>query len=430
MKKILLLGVIVCVSIGVVFANGDTENSVSDGPVTLDVLSYGDNSSADSAAFDVLLEEFSKKYPNITIKEERLYDEAYHQKLQARLQSGNVPDIVYAWASARSSSLFQSQQAVDLSGYIDTSQYLDVVVIPKSPMKGVKEGIYVLPITLGVNSVFYVNKEVLNTLGLSVPKTYSELKAMTPRIKAAGMTPVAMANAAPWVMNSTLFGTIVARITGNPNWLQEAALGKHSFTDPDFIKSLEFVQQMYNDGVLEKKSLQVDYGAALGLFLDGKTPFMIDGHWRVGAMAENSAFLSDVEMLPFPVLPNESGNIATASAGEPSPGYTVTQNALKDKATKEAALAFISFLVGKEGGFIWAEKASFIPVLKSMDVSSIDKKDFQLKKQLYNDVKILANTPDQVLPSKVNEVLNNGLQEIGIGAKTPKEVAKALQDAM
>ena len=67
---------------------------------------------------------------------------------------------------------------------------------------------------IGVTSshVLYVNQKVLRDLGLTIPKSYEELKAMAPKLKAAGKDVVLMGAQDDWVMQSCLYSAIVGRM--------------------------------------------------------------------------------------------------------------------------------------------------------------------------------------------------------------------------
>ncbi|HPX48218.1 MAG TPA: extracellular solute-binding protein, partial [Treponemataceae bacterium] len=81
----------------------------------------------------------------------------------------------------------------------------------------VQSGGYLAELPIGVTQthVLYVNTAVLKECGLSIPKTYDELKAQVPVLKAKGYETILMANAESWVMQSCLFSDIAGRFGGS-----------------------------------------------------------------------------------------------------------------------------------------------------------------------------------------------------------------------
>ncbi|MFW6208419.1 MAG: extracellular solute-binding protein, partial [Spirochaetota bacterium] len=102
MKKTLAMLVVVLMLVPfLVVAGGQQEQGQKSEKVVIDVMAYGDNSNQEGVSWKRIVETFEKNNPNIDIDYELLYDEAYHQKVVARLAAGDVPDMAYMGADAR-----------------------------------------------------------------------------------------------------------------------------------------------------------------------------------------------------------------------------------------------------------------------------------------------------------------------------------------
>src|SRR4030042_3494909 len=255
------------------------EEEVELGPeVELIVLNYLDITSPEAAAWDETVEKFQAKYPNITLTIENSFDEAYHQKLAALAAAGDLPDVMYLWPGGRSAELYSNELVEDLYPFLgaDKENFVPAAVAPQWDGK-----LYELPIAITATHVLYVNTQLLADLGLSMPTTYEEFVAMAEPITTAGLYPIIMPNKASWVWQSCLFSALVGRICGQ-EWIDKAITGEASFTDQEFVDSLALVKDMYDTGLLPPQSLQLEYGDGPNLFATGRSPFMIDGDWRVG----------------------------------------------------------------------------------------------------------------------------------------------------
>jgi len=69
--------------------------------VVVKTMAYGDNSNPEGVNWLRIVAAFEKANPDIDIDFELLYDEAYHQKVVARLAAGDVPHMAYMGADAR-----------------------------------------------------------------------------------------------------------------------------------------------------------------------------------------------------------------------------------------------------------------------------------------------------------------------------------------
>ncbi|HWP67649.1 MAG TPA: carbohydrate ABC transporter substrate-binding protein, partial [Rectinemataceae bacterium] len=83
--------------------------------VTLNVMNY---QQADQAGYqeDVAIwKKFQADNPDITLNMEVLFNEPYHQKLQAYAAAGTLPDVFYVWPGARSAVIHEKKLAKDLA---------------------------------------------------------------------------------------------------------------------------------------------------------------------------------------------------------------------------------------------------------------------------------------------------------------------------
>ena len=79
------------------------------------MLAYQDLSDPVTAPnFKILLNTFNASNPNIKLNIEYNFDEAYHNKLQAMLVAGQLPDVLFLWPGKRTGSVTESGQIKDL----------------------------------------------------------------------------------------------------------------------------------------------------------------------------------------------------------------------------------------------------------------------------------------------------------------------------
>jgi len=421
-KATTILAGLLLLSAAVVFAGG--QSGAAEAPVVVKTMAYGDQSNPEGVNWLRIVDAFEKANPNIDIDFELLYDEAYHQKVVARLAAGDIPDMAYMGADARWGAPWkEAGQQFDHRPFLDPNYY-DLSLIPDMGPNG---EIYEIPLgTSNITTVLYMNEKLVKSLGFSAPKTYQDIVAMVPAAKAKGLDVISIDGADGWAWGSCLMSAVVARISGDPHWVSKAVAGEHKFTDKVFVDSLAFIETMIKDGVIAPKSVLIDYGANLSNFSNEKALFMVQGQWIAGSI-ENPEVANNTLMLAWPQLPGEKPATAGSVAAAISVGYGVTKAGAADPAVRDAALKFLQhFYSHEETSQRLRDGAIVAPVLKNFKVPD----DLpRLVKQKVGLAQSAMNTDviDAFLSGAPNDVLNAGMQKIASGQATAKEVAAEVE---
>lgn len=439
MKKIIAILLVTMMFMSVAVAGGSKE-ATADGKIVLKVLDYQDSTAPN--AFDdnqYVWEAFEKANPDIILQREVLFNEPFHQKTAAYAASGKMPDVFYTWPGGRSTAIHEQKLAKDLLPLLEkdglVENYSTVTMDPANQAGG-----YIAEIPFGVTSshVLYVNTDILKACGLAIPKTYEELKAQVPVLKAKGYETILMANMDDWVMQSCLFSMVVGRF-GGPNWAKDIKAGKASFNDDFMVNSVKFIQTLYNDGVLAKSTLATSYGDVVGLFATGKGAYMIDGDWRSGAFitdqSTGAALIppakqkSSIEMIVFPAIPGEVVHVSNSTVL--GVGYAMSSSIEAGSAKEEAAWRLIKWLSGVEVQQRRLDTgAAFPSLVKGVKLDPAKMEPLMIKRTEFYQK---AGTPTPVFDGEfggdIQIACNMGLQQMGLGKKAPKDVCADMQKA-
>ncbi|BAS26203.1 ABC transporter substrate-binding protein [Limnochorda pilosa] len=400
-------------------------------PIVLTVLNYLDATSPGAEReVEEVWNAFERNNPGIKIVREDLFLEPFHQKTEAYAAAGRLPDVIYMWPGGRSSTLHTQRLVKDLTPFVDPmrDEFSEAALVPQA-------GGYLaeLPIALTATHVLYVNKELLDSLGLQIPTTYEELEEMVPALKAAGKDVVLMGAQDDWVVQSTLFSMIVGRLVGDGT-MDEIIAGRAEFTDEPFVKALRFYASLFEDGVLSRRIFQTAYNEVNPLFASGKAPFLIDGDWKVGNFLTDpttgEALIPPEEqenfvMTVFPAIPGELNHNTTSSV--PGVGFGINAAIPEGSRKEEAAWRLVGWLTSAEAQRIRLETGAAFPSRKGVTSDRLEPLA-QERSRFYGRVGG-TYVLDNVLDSKVYGPLNVGLQEIGLGLSTPEAVAASVQRA-
>jgi raffinose/stachyose/melibiose transport system substrate-binding protein len=428
MKKFLLLALCLLVF-----------SALSAGAATpLKLLYYADATQAGyQEDIDLFIEQFKTDNPDIDLQVEILFSQAYHQKLGAYIASGQLPDVVYMWPTNRDSSmLLHSLKLVrDLKPLLGAAFLKPFTASALNPNAQASKKLAELPQSFTYTTTVYVNKKLLADNGFKVPKTYAEMKAMVPKLRAKGIQTLLLPNSDKWPAQSCLFSTIAGRMVGDA-FTDAVLAGKAKFTDPAFVAALTFYASLFKDGVIDKNNMTMGYGDGPGLFATGEAAMFVDGDWRVGAYLtdkstgealispENQA--TDFAFINFPAIPGEKfPGVASGIAGV---GLGITTAVKSGSDVEKAAVSLLKWYYGPEVQAMKLRTGAYIPTRTDV----LDFEGLEPFNKMINDYKNTLKPSyviDGVWHPDVFNVLNDGLQAIGLGTETPAGLAAKIQAA-
>jgi raffinose/stachyose/melibiose transport system substrate-binding protein len=405
-------------------------------PEVLKVLYYIDATQAGYAEDQAIWAKFQKDNPDIKLEKEELFNEPFHEKMQAYIAAGTLPDVFYMWPSGRSQVIHEKKLAKDLKTLLGADYLANFAAAAVEPKNQGGNYIAELPQSFTYTTTMYVNKKLLADNGFQVPTSYDDLKKMVPKLRSKGIETLFLPNKDKWPAQSCLFSTVAGRMVGD-GFIDDVKAGKAKFTDQAWVDTLGFVATMVKDGVLAKNDAAIGYGEGPGLLAAGKAAMMVDGDWRVGAFitdkASGKALIapaaqeSDWALMNFPAIPGEKNpGIVSAIAGV---GYGIAATIPAGSAKEKAAVKLVKYLYSNEVQTIRYEQGSYIPTLKGVTSSKVEPLTTKLS-QYYTTIPKTCYVLDGVLDPSVFNVLNDGLQAMMLGSDKPANIAANMQKAM
>ena len=410
-----------------------------DNRTVLRVLFYLDASTPNAIAdANLWFDTFQKNHPGVKINRENLFDDAYHDKMRTYAAAGDLPDVLYVWPSGRSDYLHDQRLLKDLAPFIAKdgikNLYIPLTMDPSQQQSG-----YIAMIPQGITTThaFYVNLDVLNSVGLQPAKTYAELLAQVPVLKAAGKQTVMIPAESTWVMQSCLFSMVAGRFAG-ADWHERVHSGQLKFTDPELASAFSFIRQMYAEDVISRSAVGVSYGDGPGMFARGEGAYYIDGDWRVGDFLTNAetgealispAKQNNIRITVFPDIPG--AKINSSSSVILGVGYAMAASIPEGSEREKLAWELVKWMVGKEVSELRTERGG-TPTPSRTDLNFAAMKLEPMQKavgNLGNEFATATAVIDGVFASDVYEPINNGLVELALGRRTGAQVAADVQNA-
>jgi len=367
--------------------------------------------------------DFEAKNPGTKVEMQFLENESYKAKLPTLLQSNDRPHIIYSWAGGVLKAQIEAGVLQDI-----TAQIADIkdTIAPAALAAFTRDGkTYGLPFAQSQVGFIY-NKELMAKGGVdgTTIKTWDDLLGAVKKLKAAGVTPLTVGGGDKWPLH--FYWTYLAVRQGGKAALEAALAGKDGgFESETYQKAGEYMKQLVDPQPFQNGFLGFKNPQSTGFFGDGKAAMSLvisTVYHQQKALAANKVGIPDDKLgfFDFPTVPGGKGAASDTLGG--INGWLITKGAPK------AAVDFVKHFVSKDVQSRLAGANFLIPVVKGAD-AGIGNAFMRNVAQNLARSGYHQNFYDQDLGPSVGRVVNDATAELAGGSMTPKQVAKAVQDA-
>lgn len=334
------------------------------------------------------------------------------QKLTAALAAQQGPDMVLL-SDVWWFKFFRAKALMPLNDLIqernmDPSDFVDSLW-----NEGVRKGVqYWIPFARST-PVFYYNADLLEEAGLPVrgPETWDEMREWGPKlvkkegdtVKVAGFVHPGAASYVAWIFQC------VIRQFGGRYSDQEFNI---KLTEPDSIRAGEFYKSTVEEG------WAITSADATKDFINGVAATAILSTAALGGILRDAKFRVGTAFLPK----EKFFNVCTGGSG-----LAILTTTPMEKA--RAAMKYIEYATGNEGGAFWSQNTGYVPVRKSTANSASYQEFFKKVPQAKTAVDQLPLTEPQdaarVFIPGGDQIIGKGLERILIGRE---DVAKVFSE--
>ena len=367
--------------------------------------------------------EFEAKNPGTKVEMQFLENESYKAKLPTLLQSNDRPHVIYSWAGGVLKAQVEAGVLQDITGQIgDVRDTISPAALAAFTVGGKTYGLPHAQSQVG----FLYNKELMAKGGVdgSTIKTWDDLLGAVRKLKAAGVTPITVGGGDKWPLH--FYWTNLAVRIGGKAAFEAALQGKDGgFEGETFQKAGDYMKQLVDLQPFQNGFLGFKNPQSTGFFGDGKAAMTLvisTVYHQQKALAADKVGIPDDKLgwFDFPAVPGGKGE-ATDTLGGIN-GWLLTRGAPK------AALDFVKHFISKDVQMRLAGANFLIPVIKGADAGISNAFMRNIAQNLARS-KYHQNFYDQDLGPSVGRVVNDATAELAGGSMTPRQVAKAVQDA-
>jgi raffinose/stachyose/melibiose transport system substrate-binding protein len=366
--------------------------------------------------------EFHKLHPDITIKPVPIQNEGLRTKIPIGLASSNPPDLFQNWGGGGLVDQVKAGKVADLSKYV------------ASWIKGlggsaagwqVNGKQYAVPYSVGVVGFWY-NKELFAKAGVAAaPKSWPELLTAISKLKAAGITPIAIGGKDKWP-DAFYWDYLAVKLCSKATMQQSAV--SYNFSDPCWTKAGTYLKQLldakpFQDGFLATPA-QLGATSAAGLMANGKVAMELQGHWDPGVMQSltpDQKVPSFLGWFPFPDIPGSKALPGSLLGG--GDGFACSW-----KAPQPQCAMFLQYLSSMGVQKRIGSTGFGLPVLKGSENSVTDP-------NLRTVLKFRSSSPfiqlylDQAYSTAIGNALNDAIAGQFAGQATPQQVVQKIAAA-
>ena len=383
-------------------------------PVTLTMWSWR---TEDIDKYNTIFDVYEAANPGVTVEFEAFLNTEYNQLLATGLQGSDGPDLAMVRAYGGVQALIEAGQLMAIDGVVDTGSVEQSLLAAAT---GRTDGnLYGVPFATQTLQVFY-NKGIFDELGLSEPTTWDEFTALNEAIAAGGYTPMALGAKDSWML--PIFHEIVgAARYGGPEFREGLLAGTTDFTDPDYVASIQIVNDMTK--YMVDDVIGVAYADSQIQFTAGTAAQFPGGSFELGNFTAQAPDMElGVYLVPTP--PNSVSN-KPLSAGWADGSFSIN----KKTENEDAAVKLLNWLASPEFGQLFVDEIKQFSAIKGLTYS--DPVMNEMNELFASGPTAYINLVDMRYGEPTGSTLiGEGIQSMFLGDMTAAGVSTKLQDGI
>lgn len=358
-------------------------------------------------------------------------NDPYKQRLRTAIGSPQAPDLFFNWGGGNLKEYVDAGTVEDLTPLLDENPELRDAFLPSVLAGAELDGAnYGLPMRGMQPVVLFYNKSVLDAAGVEVPETWDDLLAAVDQLKAANVTPIALAGNQAWT--ELMWAEYLLDRVGGPQVFQNIRDGvEGDWSQPAVLEAMTMLKELIDRGGFgtEFASVGYDVGGASTILAQGDAGFHLMGSWEfVNQLGQSPDFVEagDLGWAPFPAVTGGEGDPSNL-VGNVSNFYSLTT----DSDNKEAAEEFLSTALTDETYIDDLIAAGDVPPVTGVREKLEEAENSEYTTFIYDqtvDAENFQLSWDQDLAADEATEMLEQLSLFFLGEQTPQGFVDALSD--
>lgn len=362
------------------------------------------------AAFEKLIEEFEKAYPEIKV-EWNLFDHEGYKTSIRNFLTADAPDLANWYAGNRMAPFVEAglfEDVTDVWEENDLNNQLSSSA-PSMTIDGKKWGV---PYTYYQWGIYY-RKDLFEQVGAKEPKTWKEFLEVCAKLKAAGITPFTIGTKALWPV-AGWFDYLNMRVNGY-KYHMDLTSGKRSYADREVSAVFDRWDELVKNGYFIEDHAAIDWQEAVPHLVNGKAAMYLMGNFAVAVFVDGGVDKDNLGFFSFP-------KIADVPRAEDAPIDTI--HIPSNAKNKEDAKLFLAFLAKAETQTMMNDILGQLPVNSGSEVT--DDPFLQIGFEMLSTAKGIAQFYDRDAPAEMAKAGMEGFQEYMVNPDRRDEILNRL----
>lgn len=376
-----------------------------------------------SPVVDQLIEEFNAEYAGkYRIQKEDVPGDAnYVDKIKVQLGTGDLPPVVYGGGYNLLDLALAKDVVVDLTPYVEADPewkalYSDVALTTNS-----RDGKIYASSSEGSLVGYFYNKDLFAQAGIDAPATtWDEFWEQCDKLKAAGITPLALDTADSAWVTSLWAGAMIAT-SGDEGYEFMKQMNPIDYNNQPTIDAFTNVQKMLQE-YTTLDAIGGKYEHAANNFLSGQAAMIANGPWMIGDFSDETKTTADfADKVGVAIFP---GNFVYDA---PIQGYFVTKQ--DDPALEEAAVEMVKFFTSAHAQQVALEVQGMVPASSTVEITETAKQNYPLLVEfldLAEGATVRTDNLQATMYPNLLDVVSQDLPLLASGEMTPTEFCQTL----
>jgi raffinose/stachyose/melibiose transport system substrate-binding protein len=376
------------------------------------------------ALWEQIARDYEAQHPTVRVQLSHMDNQSFKAWLPALLKSNERPDIIHSWGGGVFQELVDAGELKDISAQMHGKweQILD----PKglAAFTTPKGAVYGAPFKVDLEVVWY-NKALFEKAGIKAAdiKSYGDFLEAVKKLKAAGITPIAVGGADQWPLH--FYWTMLALRLGGKEAF-EAAYNRtgEGFSNPVFVQAAELFKQLVDLKPFQPDFLRANYRDAAAYFGDGKAAMHFQGTFDY---VNQRLFSANGKGIPEEELDYFAFPMVEGGKGNPDDTLGAINGWLVTKDAPDEAVDFLRFFLSKDHQAEMARRSMHIPMTKG-SAEALQNPLFKRMAEDFARSQYFQVVYDQMLGRGGGIMVNELSMALAAGSITPTEAARDLQE--